>query len=163
MIDKLFEQFDEFMSSLDKSMQNFDFNTKSDLPWHYYVVTTTTINGETTKNVKTNIPSLKTESEKKYLSEKTQLLEKEIKEKRAEMKKMAQAEKFEEAIELKTQIADLENKLSESKESDRMEFEKNKTARERLGDLQSKLALAVQKEDYELAAQIRDQIKSLPQ
>jgi protein-arginine kinase activator protein McsA len=76
---------------------------------------------------------------------------------------MAQAEKFEEAIELKTQIADLENKLSESKESDRMEFEKNKTARERLGDLQSKLALAVQKEDYELAAQIRDQIKSLPQ
>lgn len=163
MIDDYFEKFSELMSRFEKSMDNFDFNHKSDLPWYYYVVTTTTVNGQTNRDVKTNIPNMKTESEKNYLSEKTQALQKQIDEKRVEMKKMAQHEKFEEAIELKAQITDLESQLVESKEADRVEYENNKTARERLRDLNSKLALAVQEENYELAAQIRDQIKSLPQ
>ena len=76
------------------------------------------------------------------------------------MQALAQDEKFEEAIEARRQLNDLELHLKNSKKIDEEDYEKNKSAKELLGDLRKKLDEAVKVEDYETAAKIRDQIKA---
>jgi protein-arginine kinase activator protein McsA len=131
------------------------------MPIWYYYVETTSINGkEIDRIVKTN---LKDQSNPKndFVSDKTKTLRESIKNKRIEMKKLANQEKFEDALLLKNEIASLEVELAESVKLDEEEYQKNKSASERLKELDAKLKKAVQNEEYELAAQIRDQIKSL--
>jgi len=94
-------------------------------------------------------------------SEGTLSLEKQISEKKIEMKKLAEQEKFEEAIVLQKEIAGLKAELEIAIETDKENHEKNKTAQEMLTDLSVKLKEAVDNENYEEAAKLRDQIKAI--
>lgn len=118
---------------------------------YYYIVTN--VDGE--RKVRTNAPQIKDTR-----SQTTKELEALVKEKRMEMQALAQDEKFEEAIDARRQLNDLELHLKNSKQIDEENYEKNKSAKELLGDLRKKLDEAVKVEDYETAAKIRDQIKA---
>lgn len=118
---------------------------------YYYIVTN--VDGE--RKVRTNAPQVKDTR-----SQTTKELEALVKEKRMEMQALAQDEKFEEAIDARRQLNDLELHLKNSKQIDEENYEKNKSAKELLGDLRKKLDEAVKVEDYETAAKIRDQIKA---
>lgn len=158
MIDKLFEQLEEFFNRSEKD-RLFSNNTNATSPvWFYYVETSFIDGRPVDRVVKTN---LEKNPFNKFVSEKTKQLKDSIKDKRLEMKKMAQVEKFEEAISLKKEISVLESELSESMKLDEIEHEKNKSASELLKELDIKLKSAVKNEEYEEAAKIRDQIKSL--
>lgn len=141
MIDKLVEEYFNMFSKGE--------STKPIV--YYYVITN--VDGE--RKVHTNAPQAKD-----IRSQTTKDLEALVKEKRKEMQALAQDEKFEEAIEARRQLNDLELHLKNSKKIDEEDYEKNKSAKELLGDLRKKLDEAVKVEDYETAAKIRDQIKA---
>ena len=141
MIDKLIE---EYLNMFSKG--------ESTKPLVYYYVLTN-VDGE--RKIRTNAPQVKD-----ITSEKTKELEALVKEKRKVMQALAQDEKFEEAIEARRQLNELELELKQSKVTDQENYENNKSAKEILGDLRKKLDEAVKVEDYETAAKIRDQIKA---
>lgn len=163
MFDKFFELLSQYLKSPDGDFDKDFFKNSSTNPNYYYYRVTTTIsdNGETSRKVDTNIPSLQSKDNNSFISEATNDLKKTIEAKRTEMKQLAESEKFEEAITLKSEIATLTVELEKAIAADQEHWEKNKSARERLSDLTKQLDKAVKEEDYETAAKLRDQIKSL--
>jgi len=100
---------------------------------------------------------------KRASSEATELLRKELKEKRNELRKVVDAENFEQAVIIQKEVVELNNKLEESIKKDNERHEMNKTAEEMLKDLNMKLMKLVEEEKYEEAAILRDKIKSISQ
>lgn len=96
-----------------------------------------------------------------FKSAETLALEKSINERQVKMKQHALDEDFEEAIKLKSKIVALQEELQISLEADKVFEEENKSAKQLLIDLTNKLNAAVKAEDYELAIELRDKIKSI--
>lgn len=146
-MNSIFEQILKYL----EQMENNSSASRSNLytsPYYFAYITTYSSNSDNS-----------VEDFKK--SEGTLSLEKQISEKKIEMKKLAEQEKFEEAIVLQKEIAGLKAELEIAIETDKENNEKNKTAQEMLTDLSVKLKEAVDNENYEEAAKLRDQIKAI--
>lgn len=155
-MDSIFEQILKYLEQMEnhsstsrgKNWKQAERNSLSTLPYYFVYMNTYSSNSDLTDEGFTK-------------SEGTLSLEKQISEKKFEMKKLAEQEKFEEAIVLQKEIAELKVQLEESLNMDKENHEKNKTAQETLTDLSIKLKEAVDNENYEEAAKLRDQIKAI--
>lgn len=126
------------------------FADNSDISGYVYSVTFDPVNG-----LKTYHNTLPKQSEREIE------LKKQIYDKRKQINTFIADLNFESAIPLRDELKTLQTELEQEREFRKTEEQKNQDTKQTLRILQKNLDLAIDKEDYEGAAKLRDEIKIL--